>query len=222
MAPPNHRELPDARRVDLAGALAALARGEIVAYPTETFYGLAVDASDPAALCRLTDWKGRGAEKTFGLIITRARAGAGTRSAAAGASMLDAICAEIPPVAARLMAAHWPGPLTLALPARAEVPEVLVRDGCVAVRESPHPVAWALAAGFGRAITATSANRAGEAAARTGAEAAALPTGCWVLDGGDCPGGLPSTLVRVRGERFEILRQGAISAEAVAAAAQAP
>jgi L-threonylcarbamoyladenylate synthase len=184
----------------LAAAVAALARGEIVAYPTETSYGLAVDAGDEAALERLVAFKGRGAEKAFSLIVT-------------GPAMVAGLCAEIAPAAQRLMAAHWPGALTLALPARAGLPALLVLDGCVALRDSPHPLARALVTAFGRPITATSANRAGQPPAHSAAEVRANLPGCLVLDGGPTPGGPPSTLARVRGDVVEVLRRGAITVD---------
>jgi L-threonylcarbamoyladenylate synthase len=187
--------------VELAEALAVLRRGGVVAYPTETFYGLAVDPLDAAALRRLLELKGRSAEKTVSLIVS-------------GRQMLDTVCAEVSPLAEQLMADHWPGALTLALPARPGLPEALVSDGCVAVRQSPHPLASALVVAFGRPITATSANRAGEPPSRTAAEVrAAFPEAesLFLLDGGPTPGGAPSTLVRVRGSQREILRQGAVS-----------
>ena len=143
----------------------------MVAYPTETFYGLGVDAFDAAALERLRALKGRG-EKAISLLID-------------GEAMLARLCAEVPPRARALMARHWPGALTLALPARPGLPEALVSDGCVAVRQSPHPVARALVAGFGGPVTTTSANRSGEPPATTAAAVrAALGDGCHVLDGG--------------------------------------
>jgi L-threonylcarbamoyladenylate synthase len=110
------------------------------------------------------------------------------------------------------MAQHWPGPLTLALPARPGLPASIVADGCVAVRVSPNPLAQALVVAAGRPITATSANPAGSPPPRTVSEVAAYfaPENCLILDGGITPGGQPSTLVRVRGERVEILRQGAV------------
>jgi L-threonylcarbamoyladenylate synthase len=195
------------RRVDVAAAVAALARGEIVAYPTETSYGLAVDAFSPPALERLFALKGRGAEKTFSVIVAPVEG---------GGRMIDSLVASVAPAAERLMAKFWPGPLTLVLPARSDLPAALVNNGFVAVRESPHPLARALAAGFGRAITATSANPAGQPAARSAEEvAAALPDGCWILDGGSVPGGTPSTLVRVTPTGLEIIRAGLISAEAL-------
>ena len=178
----------------------ALRRGAVVAFPTETFYGLAVDALDTSALERLFALKGRGAERTSALIV-------------ADIAMLATLCAKIPDKARELAASHWPGPLTLALPARPGLPDAIVQDGFVAARVSPHPLAHTLVRAFGKPITATSANPAGAAPTRGPAEVrtyfgAASP---FVLDGGETPGGLPSTLVRVRGDVVEVLRQGAIT-----------
>ncbi len=109
------------------------------------------------------------------------------------------------------MRSHWPGALTIALPARSGLPAGLVSDGCVAVRQSPHPLARALVGRFGGPVTTTSANRAGEPPATTAAAVqTALANGCIVLDGGPTAGGAPSTLVRVRGAEVEILRRGAV------------
>ena len=183
---------------DVRSAIGALARGEVIAFPTETFYGLGADALDGAALDRLRALKGRGADKAISLLVTEA--------------MLDLIVAEIPPRARALMAAHWPGALTLALPARPGLPEALVSEGCVAVRCSPHPIASALVAGLGRPVTATSANPAGAPPPTTAAGVRAhFGDRCLIVDGGATPGGLPSTRVRVRGDTIEVLRAGAIS-----------
>jgi len=182
---------------DIAAAVAALARAEVVGFPTETFYGLGVDALDRAALDRLRALKGRGAEKAISVLVTEA--------------MLERVVTEVPPRARALIAAHWPGPLTLAMPARPGLPEGLVMDGCVAVRWSPHPLAQRLVEGLGRPITATSANPAGAPPPTTADGVRAYFPGCLVVDGGDTPGGKPSTLVRVRGDVVEVLREGAIA-----------
>jgi L-threonylcarbamoyladenylate synthase len=183
---------------ELAVAVVALRRGEIVAYPTETFYGLAVDASDELALARLRELKGR-AEKAFSVLVV-------------GAEMLAGLVEPPSEKARALMERYWPGALTLALPARAGVPAALVADGCVAVRESPHPLARALVRAFGGPITATSANLAGAPPATTPEEVAAgLGGRCVVLPGGTTAGGAPSTLARVRGNRIEVLRPGAVN-----------
>ena len=171
----------------------------MVAYPTETFYGLGVDAFDEVALERLRALKGEGrGDKAVSMLIE-------------GAAMLERLVVGVPPVAAELMRRHWPGALTIALPARAGLPVALVSDGCVAVSHSPHPVARALVARFGGPVTATSANRVGEPPATTpAAVTAALGGGCHLLAGGPTAGGVPSTLVRVRGPEVEILRRGAV------------
>ena len=182
---------------EIRSAVAVLLRGEIVAYPTETFYGLGVDPFDELALERLRLVKGR-SEKAISVLVE-------------GDEMLARLCDDIPPRAAALMRRHWPGALSIALPARAGLPAALVSDGCVAVRQSSHPTARALCARFGGPLTTTSTNRAGEPPA-TSAEAAheALGGVCHLLRGGATAGGAPSTLVRVRGDRIEILRRGAI------------
>jgi L-threonylcarbamoyladenylate synthase len=184
-------------QAELDAAVAALRRGEVVAYPTETFYGLGVDAFDELALARLRQVKGRG-EKAISVLVE-------------GAEMLARLCEDVPPRAAALMRRHWPGALTIALPARPGLPAALVSDGCVAVRQSSHPIARALCARLGSPLTTTSANPAGAPPATSAAAVCeSLGRACHVLDGGPTTGGEPSTLVRVRGEKVEILRRGAI------------
>jgi L-threonylcarbamoyladenylate synthase len=184
----------------VASAVEALRRSSVVAFPTETFYGLAVDALDVSALERLFVLKGRGAEKTTALIV-------------ADLGMFAALCAEMPARARELAALHWPGPLTLALPARPGLPEAIVQNGFVAARVSPHPLAHALVLAFARPITATSANPAGAPPTRSPSAVRAVfgDAAPMVLDGGETPGGLPSTLVRVRGDAVEVVRQGAVA-----------
>ncbi len=179
-------------------AAEALRRGEVVAYPTETFYGLGVAALDELALARLRQLKGRAAEKTVSVLV-------------AGDEMIDRLCRTVPPLGRRLMREHWPGPLTLALPARRGIPQALVKDGFVALRDSSHPTARALVLALGAPVTATSANLAGARPATTSEEVEdAFDGRCRVLAGGITPGGEPTTIARVRGESLEILRQGAI------------
>ena len=178
-------------------AAQALQRGEVVAYPTETFYGLAVNALDELALARLRLLKGRG-EKAISVLVL-------------GDAMIERLCRTIPAAARKLMAHHWPGALTIALPARSGLPAPIVSEGCVAIRESPHPTARALLEVFGGPITATSANPAGVAPPSTPERVEELFEGrCRVIHAGATPGGEPSTLVRVRGSKVEVLRQGAV------------
>jgi L-threonylcarbamoyladenylate synthase len=182
---------------EIVFAVAALRRGEIVAYPTETFYGLGVDALDELALARLRALKGRDG-KAISVLVD-------------GPAMLDSVCSVVPPLAAALMRRYWPGALTIALPAQSGLPSALVDEGFIAVRQSSHPTAQALVAGLGRPLTTTSANRAGEPPATTDEAVEEIFAGrCRILHGGATVGGAPSTLVRVRGSKLEILRRGAI------------
>jgi L-threonylcarbamoyladenylate synthase len=183
----------------IAEAAAAICRGEVVAFPTETYYGLAADALDTVALDRLFALKGRDGEKASALLV-------------ADMAMFAGLCTEVPMRARELVTKHWPGPLTIALPARPDLPAAIVYQGCVAARVSSHPLAQALVVFAGRPITATSANPAGAAPARTAAEVRDHfgTEALHVLDGGQTPGGATSTLVRLRGAAIEVLRQGAI------------
>lgn len=183
---------------EIVFAVEALRRGEVVAYPTETFYGLGVNALDELALARLRLLKGRGADKAISILISDVK-------------MLDRVCPSVPPLGRKLMARHWPGPLTLVLPARPDLPQPLLQDGCVAVRISSHPTAQALVAAFGAPVTTTSANRAGEPPASTPEMVEEAFEGrCRVIHGGVTQGGSASTIVRIRDGNIEVLRRGAI------------
>jgi len=184
---------------DLAPFVAALRRGEIVAFPTESSYGLAVDARSPEALERLFALKGREPGKPPPLLVD-------------GAAMLALLVTSVPARAQALIAKHWPGPLTLVLPAQPELPEPLVLDGGVGARQSPHAIANALCQAFGAPITATSANPSGRPPAMTAEETHAwFGDAVHILDGGRAGGGKPSTVARVNADgTLTILRAGAI------------
>ncbi len=180
-------------------AVEVLRRGGLVAFPTETFYGLAADALNAAAVDRLVQAKGREASKAIACIIGEP-------------SQRAQLCSEWPEAAQRLAARFWPGPLTLVVPALAGIPEPLRPTGLVGLRLSSHPVARALAVGLGHPITATSANLAGgsevtRAADLAGALVAQLDL---VVDGGETAGGKGSTVLRVDGAGLTCLREGAI------------
>jgi L-threonylcarbamoyladenylate synthase len=183
------------------GALAALLRGEVVCLPTESSYGLAADARSAAALARITALKGgRPADSPFPLVV-------------ADADAARDLAAVWPDAAERLARRHWPGPLTLVVPARPELaPEVVGPGGGVGVRVSSHPLARALAAALGGAITATSANRSGQPPASTVEQARAVfgDDIAFYLDGGDCTG-TPSTVVAIdEGGSLRVVRPGPI------------
>jgi L-threonylcarbamoyladenylate synthase len=184
----------------IAIALAALREGEVVVFPTETFYGIAADAYAPAALERIFAIKGRDIAKTIALI-------------AHDTAAAFTIAREVPEIARRLADTFWPGPLTLVLPARREIPDALIGpDGGVGVRVSSHPIARALACGLGRPITATSANRSGEAPAQTIEQARAALGGKVkvFVEGGTLTGGVPSTVVQCDRDGWRVLRAGAV------------
>lgn len=170
-----------------------------MAYPTETFYGVTVDAWQPAALRRLTTLKQRDPAAPLSLIL-------------ADLDQLHRVVARVPAAAQTLVDAHWPGPLTLVLPARDDLPAPLRGAHGVGVRLSPHPVARSLATRFDAPLVATSANHRGEPAPRTAGEALrSVPELALVVDGGPTPGGAPSTVVAVDLHgNLNILRQGAI------------
>jgi L-threonylcarbamoyladenylate synthase len=195
---------PDAA---IAIAIAALRAGEVVVYPTETFYGIAADAFEPEALERIFEIKGRDTAKTIALI-------------AHDAAAAFAIAREVPEIARRLSAVFWPGPLTIVMPARSGIPNALVGpDGGVGIRVSSHPIARALAYGLGRPITATSANRSGQAPARTIGEArATLGDKVKVfVEGGTLTGDVPSTVVQCDRDGWRLLRAGAIGVDKIEA-----
>jgi L-threonylcarbamoyladenylate synthase len=187
-------------RPEIAAAAAALARGELVAFPTETVYGLGADALRPAAVAKIYAAKGR--PPTHPLIVH-------VRDLAAARPLAR----EWPDAALALARRFWPGPLTLVLPRSARVPlEVTGGQDTVALRVPSHPVAQALLAAFGGPVAAPSANRYGRVSP-TSAEHVRGEFGAvvaQVLDGGDCDIGLESTIVGVDGGRVTLLRPGHI------------
>ncbi len=193
----------------IADAVAALRVGELAVYPTETFYAIGADPMQAKALAALGRVKGREPGKPVALI-------AGDPPSA------WVIAREIPAGARLLAETFWPGPLTLVLPARSGLDEALVGPGGgVGVRVSLHPIARRLAAAAGGLITATSANLSGEPPARTIIEAE-QSLGARVrayVDGGLLSSEFPSTIVEFGpGNRWQILRNGAIDGQAISTA----
>jgi len=192
----------------LEDAIGALRAGELVVYPTETFYGIAADPFSPNALEKVFAIKGRDANKPIALI-------------AADSAMAFAIAREVPAIARRLASAFWPGPLTMVIPARRDFPPQLIGpDGGVGIRVSSHPIARALSRVLGHPITATSANLSGEPPAST-ADAARQSLGNKVkvfLEGGILTAAAPSTVIACDADGFRIMRNGAISERELTAA----
>jgi L-threonylcarbamoyladenylate synthase len=187
------------REIEQAASL--LRAGGIVAFPTETYYGLGVDPLNEEALTRLFRIKNRPALKPVLVLV-------------ADQEQVSLLAREISPTARRLMGRFWPGPLTLVLPARPELSAHLTGGtGTVGVRLSPQPLAAELLRNFGGPLTATSANRSGQAPAVT-ADEVRVAFGSEVdliLDGGRTHGEKGSTLVGVSGKRITCIREGRLS-----------
>jgi L-threonylcarbamoyladenylate synthase len=190
-----------ASRDALARAAAILRGGGLVAFPTESFYGLGAGALQPRALSRIFEVKGRPDGKPLLVLVD-------------SVAMVEALVSEIPPGARELMSRHWPGPLTLVLKAAAHVPDRLTAGtGTVGVRMPGHPIALALVRAAGLAVTAPSANPSG-APPPTTAEAVRRYFGDaldLILDGGPTPGGAASTVADCTMWPPRVLRPGPVS-----------
>ncbi len=189
----------------VGAAVEALRAGGVVAYPTEALYALAVDIRRPEAVEHLRLLKSREAHKPLALLV---------------ADPLDiyTLVADVSPGAQALMRAFWPGPLTLIFNAAPGLPAgVTAQTGTVAVRCSSHPVAAALARGLGGAITATGCNRGGGRGIRTAAELDPTLRGAvaCVMDGIPEPVGTAVTVVDARLGAPTVVREGAITADAI-------
>lgn len=200
--------LPAADPRALEAAISALRQGGLVAFPTDTVYGLGAQAFHRGALQRLYQVKGRGADKAIPVLLPDADA-------------VLQVALRLSAPALRLAERFWPGPLTLVVPRRPDLPDEISPGPTVGVRVPGHPIALALLAEAGP-MAVTSANRSGGADSRTAADVlAALPDGVDVLlDGGQTPGGVPSTVVDCTGRLPVILRDGPISGQAILAAWQ--
>ena len=186
----------------LENAVAILKQGGLVAFPTETVYGLGADAANPAAMERLYKVKGR--PKAHPVIVHIARR-----------EQLADWALEVSRAAKKLAEAFWPGPLTLIVKRAAQVSDLVTGgQGTVGVRVPAHPVARQLLEAFGGGIAAPSANRFGKVSPTTAGHVHAdlgADVGL-VLDGGACEVGIESTIVDVSGEAPRILRPGRITA----------
>jgi len=186
---------------NLSDAVAALARGEVIVFPTETLYGLGADALNFSAVEKVFQLKGRDPHNPFPVLVS-------------DRAMLDSLVTEITPLAEKLMARFWPGPLTLVLPARTDVPKPLVNStGGVGVRISSQPIAQEIVKMLGRPLTATSANPSGQPGAQTLAQARNYFSGEIeiFIDGGALASRTGSTVAAVAGNKIKMIRAGEIS-----------
>lgn len=185
----------------LKRAVECLLSGGLVAFPTESFYGLAVDATNETAIKRLFSVKKRGPDIPVLLLIPSVGA-------------LNRFVKRIPPVAHRLIEEFWPGALTLIFEAGPDVSPLLTAGtGKIGIRLSSHPIATALTKGLGVPITGTSANISGRPACRNAEEVLS----CFgqevdlILDGGKTEGEIASTVLDITVHPPQILREGMVN-----------
>ena len=186
---------------DLLTAAARLLRsGRLVAFPTETVYGLGADATNPSAIARLNQVKGRPPEKPYSLHLH-------------SPEQVRALVSTVPAAAAKLMERFWPGPLTIVLPSK--------EGATVGFRLPDHPIAQAFLAACGVPVAAPSANRSGAPPPTDAQEVLTALDGELdaLIDGGPTRLGRESSVVEVtRDGRLEIHREGAISADEIRSA----
>ena len=178
-----------------------LKKGGIIAYPTDTVYGLGAGIKFTRAIERVYEVKERPKNMALPLLL-------------ADYSQLVDLAKSIPPLALALAHSFWPGALTLVLPAFYSVPDIITAGGkTVAVRIPAHPVPVALAKGLRMPIVGTSANLSGKLSPLTADEVLAQLGDKidFVIDGGRCPGGKESTIIDVTGKQPVLLREGALS-----------
>jgi L-threonylcarbamoyladenylate synthase len=189
---------PETEKIEQAVAI--LKSGGVIAFPTETFYGLGTDARDEAAIDKIFGIKGRDFKNPILVVIGDAR-------------QLDTFVAEIPAAAQTLIGRFWPGPLTLVFQAAPSVsPRLTAGTGKIGIRLTSHPIAMEISRRLGGPLTATSANRSGAPECSSAAEVTSQLEGKLdaVVDGGRTPGGKGSTIVDVTSHPPRLLREGMI------------
>ena len=187
----------------LEQGISILKQGGIVAFPTDTVYGLGAAVNLPQAVARVYEVKARPQNMPLPLLL-------------ADKSQIEEVAEPVPPIAWLLAAKFLPGALTMVLFKSKSVPDTVTGGGkTVAIRIPAHPVPLALARGVGTPIVGTSANLSGQPSALTAEEVYTQLDGKvdLIIDGGRCPGGRESTIVDLTGETPIILREGAISRE---------
>lgn len=195
-------KMPAICTASISRAATLLKAGQLVAFPTDTVYGVAADVSQPAAITRLYEAKGRSPEKPIPVLL-------------ADVHDLDIVAAEIGGLVRQLIARFWPGALTLIVPKGDAVPSEVSPIPNVAVRLPDLPLTRRIIAATGKPLAVTSANQSGQPSPRTASDVLAQLSGriAAVLDGGVCPGGVPSTILDCTTVPFRVLRVGAVPAE---------
>ncbi|MFH1830582.1 MAG: L-threonylcarbamoyladenylate synthase [Pseudomonadota bacterium] len=190
---------------DIEKAVEYLRKGEVVAYPTETIYGLGADVQQRKAVKRIYDLKARDYGLPISILVTDLK-------------MLRDVVSDVPERALPLMRKFWPGALTILFPATSIIPKGLVTNtGKVGVRISSHPIAAALVERFGMPITTTSANLSGfppSLSVKHVQKYFGKKVPC-IIDGGECEPTRGSTVVDIGEDTMRIIRDGAIPADEV-------
>ncbi len=195
----------DPSHKDIDEAVSYLEKGEVIAYPTETIFGLGADVSSKKAVKKIYDLKARDYGLPISILVS-------------DIPMLREYVGSVSDNALRLMRRFWPGPLTILFPASSKIPKGLVTNtGRIGIRVSSHPVAAALVKRFGRAITTTSANLSGYPPALSVKHVHKyfgdkIPC---IIDAGECDPSRGSTVVDVGEDTMRIIREGSISSEDV-------
>jgi L-threonylcarbamoyladenylate synthase len=190
---------------DLTGAAELLSSGGLVAVPTETVYGLAANGLDAAAVEKIYEVKGRPSIKPLSLMVP-------------GAAAMDEYCLDVPQAARVLAGEFWPGPLTIILKAKNNIPSIVLAGGnTVGLRCPQHCLTLSLLNHLGLPLAAPSANPSGQKSPQTATEVYAYFNGKieGIIDGGECNLGLESTIINMSSKPYKILRQGALSAQKV-------
>lgn len=185
----------------LSRAADILAAGGIIAYPTETFYGLGADATNDKAIRKIYDLKGRNFHNPISIIIDREE-------------KLSPLVSEVPQAALILMKTFWPGPLTIVFKASDKIsPLLTAQTSKIGIRISSHRGATVLAQKLGHPLTATSANLSGASECSTATEVANQigDKVAAIIDLGETAGGRGSTIIDVTTDPPQILREGVIS-----------
>jgi len=193
-------EKPEPEKIDEAVAL--LKKGGVIAFPTETLYGLGADVRNETAIDKIFGIKGRDFGNPILVVI-------GDRV------HLDAFAADVPMQARKLMDRFWPGPLTIIFRAATSVsPKLTAGSGKIGIRLTSHPIATAISKRLGGPVTATSANLSGAPECSSAVEVLSQLEGkiAGIADGGQTPGGKGSTIVDATVSPVKVLREGVIPA----------
>lgn len=195
--------LPVDNPASIETAIELLNDGEIVAFPTDTVYGLGTNAFYSPGIIKLFEAKGRDANKAIAVLIGEIE-------------QLSTLTDELSPAARLLIDHFWPGAITIVVPKKKELPELLSAGNSIGIRMPNHPFALELLRKFGP-IATTSANLSGKNNPQFAQDVLQqlnnrLPL---ILDGGRCPGGVPSTVIDCSSDEMRILRQGAISVQVI-------